>query len=186
VSDPPFAVDAPVAIALTPRPDILPLTPAREAALRVAVVAEATSWVGTPYRQLGATKGIAVDCSMHVALTLIEAGVFEPFDPRPYPPLWFLHREDERYLDWLQATADVVAVPQPGDVISVKFGRAYAHSGIVISDSQLVHAFAETGVVQISPLTHPLLTFADRTGTRLRPRLYFDYLARIRSNSAIA
>ena len=176
-------VNAPIAVTLTPRPDILPLTPERETDLRRKVVWEAMSWVGTPYRQLGATKGVAVDCSMHVARAVIEAGVFEEFDPRPYPPLWFFHREDERYLDWLQASAEVVETPQPGDVVSIKFGRAFAHSGIVIDDTHLVHAFAETGVCQVSLLRHTTLLYADRTGKKLRPRLYFDYLARIRMNN---
>jgi cell wall-associated NlpC family hydrolase len=174
------ATIAPIAYTLTPCPAILPLTPGRETALRAKVVEVAKSWIGTPYRQLGATKGVAVDCSMHVARTLIEAGVFEEFDPRPYPPTWFLHRADERYLDWLRSTAEVVEVPQPGDVISVRFGRAFAHSGIVIDAGHLVHAFADTGVCQISPLHHTVLTYADRAGKRKRDRLYFDYLARLR------
>ena len=39
-------VNAPIAVTLTPRPDILPLTPEREADLRRKVVWEAMSWVG--------------------------------------------------------------------------------------------------------------------------------------------
>ena len=183
-SDPPDVLNAPLAIKLTPRSEILPLTAERELDLRRKVVWEAMSWVGTPYRQLGASKGIAVDCSMHIARTLVAAGVFEEFDPRPYPPLWFLHREDERYLHWLQASAVVVDKPQPGDIISIKFGRAFAHSGVVIDERHLVHAFADTGICQVSPLHHALLSYADRTGKTPRPRLYFDYFARIRETTA--
>ena len=172
-------VTAPIALPLTPRAGVLPLTAEGEADLRRRVVWEALSWVGTPYRQMGATKGVAVDCSMHVTRTLIEAGVFEEFDPRPYPPLWFLHREDERYLEWLKASAVIVETPQPGDVISIRFGRAYAHSGIVIDEARLVHAYAETGICQISPLHHVRLSY-ENDGVRRRPRLYFDYLARLR------
>jgi cell wall-associated NlpC family hydrolase len=170
--------DQPPPLALIPRPGILPMTDAREAELRQRVITEALSWVGTPYRQLGATKGVAVDCSMLLCRVVIDAGIVEEFDPRPYPPAWFIHRDDERYLEWLATMAAPVEAGKPGDVIAFRFGRAYAHSGLIISDTQLVHAFAQEGRCTVSPLHHAALLYAG--GMTPRPRRYFDFFARLR------
>jgi|SRR6516164_1784678 cell wall-associated NlpC family hydrolase len=171
----------PTPFRLIPRPTIYPLTAEREAELRRQVVAEALSWVGTPYRQLGATRGIAVDCSMLIVRTLIEVGVVEDFDPRPYPPLWFLHREDERYIGWLEKTTNEVREPQPADIVAIRIGRAFAHSGFYVGGGQIVHAFAEEGRCTVTPLRNPLLLYADRVGKILRPRRFFDLFAGLRA-----
>jgi cell wall-associated NlpC family hydrolase len=170
----------PLPVALTPCPGVLPLTPEREAELRAKLVAETLSWIGTPYRQLGATKGVAIDCSMLLVRVVIEAGIVESFDPRPYPPNWFIHREDERYIDWMEAVAKRVEAPQPGDIIVMKVGRAFAHSGIIISDDELVHAFADERICNRSQRTNPFILYADKAGKRLREHRYFDVFARLR------
>lgn len=173
---------SPLPAALIPGPDVLPLTPAKEMMLRALLVSEALSWVGTPYRQMGATKGAAVDCSMLLVRAMVDAGIVEDFDPRPYPPLWFLHREDERYIEWLAKIAEPVEVPQPGDMIAYKIGRAFAHSGIIVDAEHLVHAFVEDGRCNVSPLRHPRLMFADRVGKVRRETRCFDLFARIRAD----
>lgn len=165
---------------LVPCADVYPLTEEREAQLRARVIAEAVSWVGTPYRQMGATKGIAVDCSMLLVRAMIDAGVVEEFDPRPYPPAWFLHRDDERYIDWLATIAVEVETPKPGDIIAMKMGRAFAHSGIIIDKLHLVHAFAVERICNITPLRHPVIEWFDRRATIPRPKRYFDFFARLR------
>lgn len=172
----PPAVPAPTPIALRARPEIFPLTPEREAELRARVIAEALSWVGTPYRQLGATKGAAVDCSMLLVRAVIDAGIVEEFDPRPYPPLWFMHQNDERYVNWLEVMCAPVLVPQPGDIVAVRFGRAFAHSGLIIDSEHLVHAFAQEGICCVSPLRHPTLLY---NGGKLRERRYFDMFPKL-------
>lgn len=183
MSDPPPLPLSPMPARLVPRPDVYPLTEEREAELRARVIAEAVSWVGTPYRQLGATKGIAVDCSMLLVRAMIDAGVVEEFDPRPYPPAWFLHRDDERYIDWLATIAVEVETPKPGDIIAMKMGRAFAHSGIIIDAEHLVHAFADERICNISPLRNPLIAWINPRRMIPRPKRYFDFFARLRETS---
>jgi hypothetical protein len=78
-----------------------------------------------------------------------DLGLVEPFDPRPYTRDWMLHRDDERYLGFLLARAREVAAPDRGDVILFRFGRCFAHGGIVTASTPLtiVHAFAPARVV---------------------------------------
>lgn len=181
---PPPLLDSPLPIRLVACPAIFPLTVARESELRERLIGEALSWVGTPYRQLGATKGVAVDCSMLLVRVVIDAGIVEAFDPRPYPPSWFMHRDDERYIDWLATVAVEVDTPRRGDIAAFRMGRAFAHSGFIVDDLHLVHAFADEGRCNLTPRRHPLLAWADRRGTIPRQARYFDIFARLRLDHA--
>lgn len=164
------------------RPSALPLTAEAEATQRRAVVAEALSWRGTPYRQMGATKGPngAVDCSMLLVRCWVDAGVFEEFDPRPYPASWYLHRSEERYLAWMETVAAEIESPQPGDIVLWRFGRCFSHSGLMVSETQFVHAFSVVRECQRGELTDPIVAWADSTGLVPRPRKFFSVWRRIR------
>ena len=111
---------------------------------RLAVVAAARSWLGTPYHHAADVKGHGVDCAMILVRVFCDLGLIEPFDPRPYTRDWFLHRDDERYMGYLIARARQVDAPEPGDVMLFKIGRCFAHGGIVtVADPvTIVHAFA--------------------------------------------
>ncbi len=76
------------------------------------------------------------------------------FDPRPYPQDWHLHRDDERYLGFVSERAAEVAQPEPGDVVVFRYGRAYAHGGIVTATEPLtlVHAFSPAQAVVEEPI----------------------------------
>ena len=121
-----------------------------EAEARAAVVAEARSWIGTPYHHCADVKGRrgGVDCAMLIVRVYVDLGFVEPFDPRPYPQDWMMHRDEERYLGFLLARARAVSEPQPGDVILFRVGRCFSHGGIVTSNAPLtlVHAYAPAGV----------------------------------------
>lgn len=134
------------------RPKVFPLTPAAEAAQRAAVIAEAMSWVGTPYRQRGDAKGASIDCSMLLVRCWVDAGIFEPFDPRPYPPDWHLHRAEEKYLAWMDTLAVETGEYKPGNIVLFKFGQCFSHAGILITPSRIVHAFVYWGKCSISDL----------------------------------
>jgi cell wall-associated NlpC family hydrolase len=119
-----------------------------EAAQRAAVVAEARSWIGTPYHNCADIKGAGVDCGMLLVRVFVDTGLCDPFEPRPYPADWHLHRSEERYLGFVFdrcAELDVAAgeTPQPGDVIVFLYGRCYSHGGIITRGHPLtfVHAY---------------------------------------------
>lgn len=177
-----MSISNPEPVVPTARPGVLPLTPEREADLRVRVVAEARSWIGTPYRQQGYVKGRdgAVDCAMLLVGAYVGAGVFEPFDPRPYPPTWYMHHSEERYLGWMQALADEVETPQLGDIVVWRFGRCFSHSGLVLEGcTSVVHASAPHIECCAADLAESWLCWLDRRGTQPRPRKFFSVFARL-------
>jgi len=114
-----------------------------EAKLRAAVVAEARQWVGTPYHNCADVRGVGVDCGMLLVRAFVDAGLCPPFDPRPYPVDWHLHRSEERYLGFIFDRASEVTAPAPGDVMVLRFGRCYSHGGIVtaLQPLTLIHAY---------------------------------------------
>src|SRR5208282_6192188 len=104
-----------------------------QATARAAVVAEARSWIGTPYHHCADVKGRkgGIDCAMLLVRVYCDLKLVEPFDPRPYPPDWMMHRDDERYLGFLLSRARMVQTPGPGDVVLFRVGRCFSHGGIV-------------------------------------------------------
>lgn len=120
-----------------------------EAAQRQAVVDEARSWIGTSYHHEGDVKGAGVDCGMLLVRVFVDLGLVPPFDPRPYPPDWMMHRSEERYLGFVLDRAAEVETPAPGDVALWRHGRSFSHGGIVVGWPLLVHAYAQAGLVKL-------------------------------------
>jgi len=144
-----------------------------EADQRAAVIAEARTWISTPYHNCADIKGVGVDCGMFIIRCFVDTGICAPFDPRPYPPDWHLHRSAEKYLNFVFDRAKEVAEPQIGDVVVFHLGRCYSHGGIVTKADPLtiVHAFWPARAVveeDISREGHLLSAPA-------RARRFFDY-----------
>ncbi len=73
---------------------------------RSVVIAEAETWLRTPYHHMGRVKGGGSDCLMLLAEVYEAAGVIPHIDVPFYPPDWNLHRDAERYLEALCATRE--------------------------------------------------------------------------------
>jgi cell wall-associated NlpC family hydrolase len=116
---------------------------------RAAVVAEARSWIGTPYHNCADRKGIGVDCGMLLVRVFVDLGLCAPFDPRPYPVDWHLHRSEERYLGFIFDRSAETDAPLPGDVMVFRYGRCYSHGAVVTTAKPLriVHAYYQTRMV---------------------------------------
>jgi len=116
---------------------------------RADVCAEALTWLRTPYHHCADVKGAGVDCAMLLVAVFRSLGLVPAtLDPRPYAPAWFLHRDEEQFLGWLQRHGAEVERPQPGDVAVWKFGRCFSHGAIVISSAgDIVHSYREAGMV---------------------------------------
>lgn len=123
------------------------------AALRRAIEAEARTWLGTPYHHQGAIRGAGVDCAMLLIEVYYACGLIPRIDPRPYPPDWHLHRDDERYLGWVARYARPVEAPQSGDVALYRFGRCVSHGAIVLTWPLVIHAHMREGAVVIADAT---------------------------------
>ncbi len=146
-----------------------------ESKQRAAIVAAARSWIGTPYHNCADIKGVGVDCGMLLVRVFVDAGLCPPFDPRPYQIDWHLHRGDERYLGFIFDHGSEVAEPQAGDVMVLRYGRAYSHGGIVTAarPAAIVHAFHPARMVLEEEIGHnAVLSNATRA-----PR-FFSYWAK--------
>ena len=124
-----------------------------ERAQRACVVTEARSWIGTPYHNCADIKGAGVDCGMLLVRVFVDTGLCPPFDPRPYPIDWHLHRNEERYLAFVFDRGREIAAPLPGDVMVLRYGRCYSHGGIVTKAASA--AGSEQGPLAIVHAFHP-------------------------------
>lgn len=109
-------------------------------ATRAAVVAEARSWIGTPWQHQARAKGVGVDCAGLVigvsrALGLVTAGMDVNHYARMPDGRSLLAHCDE----WMRRIA--TAAVQPGDVLVMRFDEHpqhiaiaadYAHGGLAI------------------------------------------------------
>jgi hypothetical protein len=138
---------------------------------RQAAIAEAESWLDTPFEHATLIKGRGVDCIMLLVACFRAAGILaEVFDPRPYPRTWFVHRNDEIYLAGLEQWGREIEHPKPGDVGVWKFGRCYSHGGLLVSPylddpnpfrrrGDLIHAYQPDGKVSRAEVTFGDLLF---------------------------
>jgi cell wall-associated NlpC family hydrolase len=118
---------------------------------RQSVVAEAISWLRTPYHHRAQVKGLrgGVDCARLPAAVYGPAGVglipaIPDFD---YDPQWHLHRSEEIYLHWvLKFAHQIQGPPWPGDFILYEFGRTRSHGAIVIAWPKIIHAVRNRAV----------------------------------------
>src|SRR5256714_15301219 len=106
---------------------------------RRRVVAEAETWLQTPYHHMGRIKGGGTDCLMLLAEVYEAAGVIPHVDVPFYPPDWNLHRDAERYLQGLMRYAhEIGGAPQSGDGAGFQFCRCFADRATVTSSPPLV------------------------------------------------
>ncbi len=118
------------------------------------IVAEARSWIGTPYRHQASLKGVGCDC-----LGLLR-GVWravvgaEPERPPPYAPDWAEAAGAETLRDaarrWL-VEIDTVEV-KSGDVLLFRW-RAHLpakHCAIVTAPDLMVHAHEGAAVAEVA------------------------------------
>lgn len=110
-----------------------------------AIIDSAMSWLGTKYHHAACVKRSGsdlggVDCAQIIKAVFVDVGLIEHFDEGDYPPDWMQHRSEERYLSFVTDRADLVGVPQPGDVALYKVGRCFAHGAIVVDWPLIIHA----------------------------------------------
>lgn len=130
---------------------------------RQFVAAEARSWLGTRYHPHARIKGVGVDCAQILVGVFHAAGLVPDLDLGDYSIQWHLHRTEEVYLQWLQASGakrlpDGQA-PQAGDVGVWRFGNTYSHGGIVVEGGAvplIVHAYIRRGVIASHTTDDPL------------------------------
>lgn len=126
------------------------ISPIDRVAQRSLIVAEARSWLGTPWVHMARAKGHGVDCGQLLAAVYEEVGLVAVVPIPPYPQDWALHRGEpvmqgivERYATRTEAP------PAPGDVVLFRYGRSLSHGGIVLFWPMIIHAFLSERAVVI-------------------------------------
>lgn len=120
----------------------------RTAKERAAVVAEAKTWLGTPYHHHARVKGAGVDCANLPAAVYESCGLIPNLAPS-YSEQWHKHRDEEIYLSWVTPHAREIdrSSVQPGDFAIWKFGRTFSHGAIIIDPPIVIHSYIGLGVV---------------------------------------
>lgn len=114
---------------------------------REAVISEALEWTGTPYVHMGQVKGAGCDCLTFIYCCYRNVGIVEEQEIPFYRPDFMMHNVEETYLLGLLEHGHEVKAPLPGDVAIFKWGRIYAHAGIVTDWPWMLHAAPAVGVV---------------------------------------
>ncbi|MFD1746536.1 NlpC/P60 family protein [Rhizobium helianthi] len=118
------------------------------------VLAIAESWIGTPYRHQGATKGIGCDCIGLVLGVWRELyGSEPPMTIPPYAPDWAERSCEERLLHagrQLFGAAMPLSEAKPGDILVFRWraGCAAKHVGILAGDGWFIHAYEQAAVTR--------------------------------------
>jgi cell wall-associated NlpC family hydrolase len=126
---------------------------------RAAVVAEALTWLDTPYHNHARIKGVGVDCAQVLCAVYENVGLVPHVETGYYAPDWHLHRSEELYIGWLDQYCVRLprsVAPLPGDIALFKYGRCYSHGAIVVEDNLLVHSYLGRGVILTRMHEEPL------------------------------
>jgi len=134
------------------------------------IVAEARSWVGTPYHHMARVKGAGVDCGQLLVACFAAAGYVEDFDPGYYTSDWHLHRDVDLYLQLIEKYFDrapedtelplkdrIDFTANPGDVLMFRVGRVYSHGAIVSEWPRIIHSYQPSEMVEeVSIINTPM------------------------------
>lgn len=105
---------------------------------RSAVVAEALTWLGTPYHHQGRLKGVGVDC---IGLVI---GVCHALKLTDYDITGYSKRPDGSLKQTMATQLNVIQREhaKPGDILLFAFGSVPVHVGLLIDQDTLIHAYS--------------------------------------------
>lgn len=122
----------------------------RTASDRGRVVAEARTWLKTPFHHEARVKGAGVDCCQLLMAVYFSIGLIPVEHLAHYPKEWFLHTDQERVLAEITKFCRQVDEPLPADIVTFRIGRARAaHAGILAEMTpypHMIHAHPRFGV----------------------------------------
>jgi len=129
---------------------------------RAAIVAEAKSWIGTPYRGWSRVKRHGVDCGQLLAGVYINTGHLPATLQLPvdYSLQVAQHLADTAYISKVEEYMREIPEHEagPGDVVVYKLGLAFAHAAIIVDwPGSVIHAMAHHGVTFAHGANHPRL-----------------------------
>ncbi len=121
-----------------------------------AVVREALSWVGTPYRHQGARKGVGCDCLGLVRGVWRQVYGRDAERPGAYSADWAEAEGEENLLAGARRNfcGKNLSDAQAGDLLLFRWRPHLParHAGILIGQNRFVHAYQSGGAVVVSAL----------------------------------
>jgi cell wall-associated NlpC family hydrolase len=121
---------------------------------RRAIIAEAKTWLGTPFRARSMVKGAGCDCATFAVGVYRATGMLpEDFElPKQYSVHFGLHAEKPEELDFYLrfAREAMLEIPageaKPGDLLVLNLARTWSHGGILLDWPMVIHAEERNGV----------------------------------------
>lgn len=117
-----------------------------------AIVAEAMTWLDTPYHHRQRVKGAGVDCAQILIGVFVVCGMIADFEPEDYPRDWMMNRTEDRFRAKVRELADEISVAEvrPGDVALYRVGHCFAHGSVIIDWPLVLHADSRLGKVTLA------------------------------------
>ncbi|MCK8781766.1 NlpC/P60 family protein [Rhizobium sp. NTR19] len=117
------------------------------------IVALAETWIGTPYRHQGATRGVGCDCIGLIRGIWRELYGEEPEPVPAYAGDWAERSGDDRLLDAarrLFGPPVPVSEAAPGDLLLFRWRPdcAAKHAGILAGPQHFIHAYEQCAVTR--------------------------------------
>lgn len=120
---------------------------------RERIIAEARSWIGTPYRHQASIRGVGCDCLGLLRGVWREVYGREPELPPAYSADWAEARKEETLAGGARRHLAEIALEdvQPGDVLLFRW-RAHLpakHCAILVTADRMVHAHDGAAVAEV-------------------------------------
>lgn len=133
---------------------------------RAALVAEAKTWIGTPYRGHSCVKGCGTDCGQLLYGIFRNCGLLPVVEiPKDYSLQVAQHRASTEYVDFVDRFFRPITEGevQPGDLVVYKLGLAYAHAAFIVEwPRYVIQAEARHGVSGAHGTHTPAFRRAER------------------------
>jgi hypothetical protein len=136
---------------------------------RAAVVAEARTWLRTPYHTMGRIKNAGCDCYTLLLEVFGKVGLFTDKDEDVfYPRDWFLHTRNDHYKvrilrharEMVEHFCSPTEMRSPGNIVLVNVstprGSLDVHGGIISAWPKVIHSFPPC-VMEADARYHPAL-----------------------------
>ena len=117
---------------------------------RAEIVAEARTWLGTPYQHQASLKGAGCDCLGLVRGLWRALYGEEPEAVPAYRPDWAVLEGREVLLEAAQRRLRPVSAARPGDVLLFRMaaGAPVKHAAIASGEDRMIHAYWGRAVVE--------------------------------------
>jgi cell wall-associated NlpC family hydrolase len=148
------------------------MTPDVFAADRERLVAEARSWIGTPYVRKGMIKKVGCDCGTFMFAVYRSCGLIPDEEIGVFSDDWWANTTDEKYMKRIlrhaSKVAQAISYPtleaRPGNIVLSRHSDhalALSHGGIVTRWPMLIHAVGDPGVEETDATKHEMWCFRE-------------------------